>query len=196
MKKYFATALTLLGAVALMLAGMYVYSQPDSGGDETLVTKNIIVGSVEIESRGGDSFYVLRDKFGSEYIFNRLPERMRSESYEGRNAQVRCTPADSSGRRLLRELSIDGKVLISSGTGGSVPGACTCYGRGDNHGGLPPAVALRSPRDTHSLRKEQKERRVITRLYHLLRCRHYSTTPITHGLLTAIRGLFFTYSTR
>ena len=32
MKKYFATALTLLGAVALMLAGMYVYSQPDSGG--------------------------------------------------------------------------------------------------------------------------------------------------------------------
>ena len=187
MKKYFATALTLLGAIALMLAGMYVYSQPDSGGDETLVTKNIIVGSVEIESRGGDSFYVLRDKFGSEYIFNRLPERMRSESYEGRNAQVRCTPADSSGRRLLRELSIDGKVLISSGT---------CYGRGDNHGGLPPAVALRSPRDTHSLRKEQKERRVITRLYHLLRCRHYSTTPITHGLLTAIRGLFFTYSTR
>ena len=73
MKKYFATALTLLGAIALMLAGMYVYSQPDSGGDETLVTKNIIVGSVEIESRGGDSFYVLRDKFGSEYIFNRLP---------------------------------------------------------------------------------------------------------------------------
>ena len=135
MKKYFATALTLLGAVALMLAGMYVYSQPDSGGDETLVTKNIIVGSVEIESRGGDS------------------RRLRS-------------------------------------------GACTCYGRGDNHGGLPPAVALRSPRDTHSLRKEQKERRVITRLYHLLRCRHYSTTPITHGLLTAIRGLFFTYSTR
>ncbi len=121
MKKYFATALTLLGAVALMLAGMYVYSQPDSGGDETLVTKNIIVGSVEIESRGGDSFYVLRDKFGSEYIFNRLPECMRSESYEGRNAQVRCTPADSSGRRLLRELSIDGKVLISSGTGGSGP---------------------------------------------------------------------------
>ena len=113
MKKYFAAALTLLGAVALMLAGMYVYSQPDSGGDETLVTKNIIVGSVEVESRGGDSFYVLRDKFGSEYIFNRLPERMRSESYEGRNAQVRCTPADSSGRRLLRELSIDGKVLIS-----------------------------------------------------------------------------------
>ena len=108
MKKYFATALTLLGAVALMLAGMYVYSQPDSGGDETLVTKNIIVGSVEIESRGGDSFYVLRDKFGS-------------ESYEGRNAQVRCTPADNSGRRLLRELSIDGKVLISSGTGGSGP---------------------------------------------------------------------------
>ena len=46
---------------------------------------------------------------------------MRSESYEGRNAQVRCTPADSSGRRLLRELSIDGKVLISSGTGGSGP---------------------------------------------------------------------------
>lgn len=122
MKKYFTAALSLLGAVALMLAGMYVYSQPDNGGDEALVTKNIIVGSVEIESCGGDSFYVLRDKFGSEYIFNRLPERMRSESYEGRSAQVRCTPADSSGRRLLRELSIDGKVLISSGdAGGSGP---------------------------------------------------------------------------
>ena len=78
MKKYFTAALSLLGAVALMLAGMYVYSQPDNGGDEALVTKNIIVGSVEIESRGGDSFYVLRDKFGSEYIFNRLPDPVRS----------------------------------------------------------------------------------------------------------------------
>lgn len=196
MKKYFATALTLLGAVALMLAGMYVYSQPDSGGDETLVTKNIIVGSVEIESRGGDSFYVLRDKFGSEYIFNRLPERMRSESYEGRNAQVRCTPADSSGRTAPARAEHRRQGAHQQRHRRLRSGACTCYGRGDNHGGLPPAVALRSPRDTHSLRKEQKERRVITRLYHLLRCRHYSTTPITHGLLTAIRGLFFTYSTR
>ena len=120
MKKYFTAALSLLVAVALMLAGMYVYSQPDNGGDEALVTKNIIVGSVEIESCGGDSFYVLRDKFGSEYIFNRLPERMRSESYEGRSAQVRCTPADSSGRRVLRELSpelahIMGAVIITAG---------------------------------------------------------------------------------
>ena len=99
MKRYFAAALTLLGAVALMLAGMYVYSQPDSGGDETLVTKNIIVGSVEIESRGGDSFYVLRDKFGSEYIFNRLPERMRRATRGGTrrcDALRRTAPADGS----------------------------------------------------------------------------------------------------
>lgn len=57
----------------------------------------------------------------------------------------------------LRELSIFPQGAHQQRHRRAWSGACTCYGRGNNHGGLPPAVALRSPRDTHSLRKEQKK---------------------------------------
>ena len=114
MKKLLTAALPLLISLALLLMGMYVYSKPDKRSSEPQVTRNITVESIEIESYGGRSFYVLRDTHGSEYIFTRLPELMGGENCVGRSAQVKCTPADSSGRRCLRELTIDGKVFIGN----------------------------------------------------------------------------------
>lgn len=123
MKKFLTAAVPLVVSLALLLMGMYVYSKPDIRNSEPLVTRNIIVESIEIESHGGSSFYVLRDKHGSEYIFTRLPELMGGGNCVGRSAQVKCTPADSSGRRYLRELTIDGEVFISNDEhgGGSSP---------------------------------------------------------------------------
>lgn len=111
MKKYLTAALTLIAAIALLLAGMYVYSRPENEPTEPTAVKNITVESVTLENRRGGSCYVLRDTAGTEYVFSRLPDSMRGRDISGRIAEVRYAPVD--GVKRLRELSVNGETLFS-----------------------------------------------------------------------------------
>ena len=110
MKKQIPAALSLIAAIALILAGMFVYSRPESGADEAAAVKNIIVESVSLENRSGRGCYVLSDASGDEYVFSRLPDSERLRSISGSGAEIRYT--QKNGVKYLRSLSINGEVLL------------------------------------------------------------------------------------
>lgn len=110
MKKYLSPAMSLLAALLLIFAGMYVYSRPESAATEPTAVKNIVIDSLTLDKCGGKSCYILRDTAGTEYVFSRLPESLRSRSLSGETAEIRYSLR--GGVKTLRQLSINGERLL------------------------------------------------------------------------------------